>query len=119
MTLTCSMRSRKMGGEFLPNESMFGTFRVLSEIFRKNGLPCVIYVDRAGMYGGQKRTNFSQLVRALEELGVQIIYANSPEGKGRVERLFRTLQDRLIPEMRVAGIANYDEATKYFNEIYL
>jgi hypothetical protein len=111
--------SMVMGGAFFPSESMFGTFSVLSEIFRKNGLPSVIYVDRAGMYGGQKRTNFSQLVRALDELGVQIIYANSPEGKGRIERLFRTLQDRLIPEMRTAGITNYEEASKYFNEIYL
>jgi transposase len=111
--------SEVMGGEFLPTETMFGTFKVLSSIFEKHGLPSVIYVDRAGIYGGQKRTNFSQLVRALDELGVQIIYANSPQGKGRIERLFKTLQDRLSPEMRLANVNNYESANKYFNEIYL
>jgi transposase len=111
--------STVMGGQFFPTETMFGTFQVLSKIFEKHGLPSVIYVDRAGIYGGQKRTNFSQLVRALDELGVQIIYANSPQAKGRIERLFKTLQDRLIPEMRLAGISNQDQANKYFNEIYL
>jgi len=111
--------SEVLGGEFFPTETMFGTFSVLTSIFKKHGLPCVIYVDRAGMYGGQKRTNFSQLVRALEELNIQIIYANSPEGKGRIERLFRTLQDRLIPEMRLKGVAAAQEANHFFNEIYL
>lgn len=111
--------SKVMGGQFFPSESMFGTFKLLHKIFLKNGLPSVIYVDRAGIYGGQKRTNFSQLARALDELGVQIIYANSPQGKGRIERLFKTLQDRLIPEMRLAEITNSDQADKYFEEIYL
>lgn len=111
--------SKVMGGAFFPTESMFGTFQVLSDIFAKYGLPSVLYVDRAGMYGGQKRCNFSQLVRALDELGVQIIYANSPEGKGRIERLFKTLQDRLIPEMRLAEVKTFEQANEYFNNIYL
>lgn len=111
--------SKVMGGLFFPTETMFGTFKLLTNIFTENGLPSVIYVDRAGIYGGQKRTNFSQLVRALDELGVQIIYANSPQGKGRIERLFKTLQDRLIPEMRVAEIKTYEQANEYFNTTYL
>jgi transposase len=111
--------SEVMGGEFFKTETMFGCFKVLSDIFALKGLPCVLYVDRAGMYGGQKRTNFSQLVRALEELNIQIIYANSPQGKGRIERLNRTLQDRLIPEMRIAGVTGFAEANKYFKDVYL
>lgn len=111
--------SKVMGAEFFKSESMFACFKVLSEIFKNHGLPSVIYVDRAGMYGGAKRTNFSQLVRALEELGVQIIYANSPEGKGRIERLFRTLQDRLIPEMRLREIKTYDAANAFLQSEYL
>ncbi|HMZ46818.1 MAG TPA: hypothetical protein PLU36_08450, partial [Chitinophagaceae bacterium] len=71
------------------------TFTLLFKIFEKHGLPRILYVDRAGVYGGAKRTNFSQLVHALEALGIEILYANSPQGKRRVERLFRTLQDRL------------------------
>lgn len=111
--------SQVMGAEFFKTESMFACFKVLSDIFIKRGLPSVIYVDRAGMYGGQKRTNFSQLVRALDELNIQIIYANSPEGKGRIERLFRTLQDRLIPELRLAGITSYEAANEYLKEKYI
>jgi transposase len=111
--------SKIMGAEFFPTESMFGCFKVLTDIFAANGLPSVLYVDRAGMYGGQKRTNFSQLVRALDELGVQIIYANSPEGKGRIERLFRTLQDRLIPEMRMVGINSIKDASRYIKDVYI
>ncbi len=111
--------SECLGGEFFKTETMFGCFKVLSDIFKRKGLPSVLYVDRAGMYGGQKRTNFSQLVRALEELNIQIIYANSPEGKGRIERLNRTLQDRLIPEMRLAKVTGFIEANKYFRDVYL
>lgn len=111
--------SEVVGGKFFKTETMFGTFEVLTSIFKKYGLPSVLYVDRAGIYGGQKRTNFSQLVRALEELGIQIIYANSPEGKGRIERLFRTLQDRLIPEMRLKNIETYVTANEYLNNVYI
>jgi transposase len=111
--------SKVMGAEFFKTESTFACFKVLLDIFTKYGLPSVIYVDRAGMYGGQKRTNFSQLVRALDELNVQIIYANSPEGKGRIERLFKTLQDRLIPELRLAEITTYEGANEYLREKYL
>jgi len=111
--------SELLGAQFFPTETTFSCFEVLKDIFLKRGLPSVLYVDRAGMYGGQKRTNFSQLVRALEELQVQVIYANSPEGKGRVERLFRTLQDRLIPEMRTVGITDYPAANEYIKNVYI
>ena len=51
--------SECLGGEFFKTETMFGWFKVLSDIFKRKGLLSVVYVDRAGMYGGQKRTNFS------------------------------------------------------------
>ncbi len=111
--------SKVLSGLFFDQETTSGTFAVLKKIFEQYGLPSILYVDRAGVYGGIKRHNFSQLVRALEELQVQIVYADSPEGKGRVERLFKTLQDRLIPEMRKAGIKDKASANKYLNEIYL
>jgi hypothetical protein len=76
-------------------------------------------VDRAGIYGGPKRCNFSQVQRALEELGIHIIYANSPEGKGRIERLWDTLQDRLIPEMRIRKIMSYKSANEYLQNYFL
>jgi hypothetical protein len=63
-----------------------------------------LYVDRARVYGGIKRSGFSQFERALGELCTHVIYALSPQGKGRIERLFNTLQDRMIPEMRLNKI---------------
>ena len=50
---------------------------------------------------------------------MQIIYANSPEGKGRIERLFRTLQDRLIPELRTANITTMADANRYIKTVYI
>ena len=55
----------------------------------------------------------SQFGRALGELGVELIHANSPQAKGRIERLFNTLQDRLVKEMRLRGIGTLDEANRF------
>ena len=52
----------------------------------KKGLFKALYVDRAGIFGGPKRCNLSQMQRASNELGIEIIFANSPQGKGRIER---------------------------------
>jgi transposase len=105
--------------EFCPGETTIDCLRVLKQIVEKKGVFKALYVDRAGLYGGFKRQGFSQVSRALEELGTHVIYAQSPEGKGRVERLFRTLQDRLIPELRINNITSMQTANRYLNEIYL
>ncbi len=55
----------------------------------------------------------SQFGRALDELGVELIAAHSPQAKGRVERLFRTVQDRLVKELRLAGIATLEAANRF------
>ncbi|MCX6353587.1 MAG: ISNCY family transposase [Candidatus Aureabacteria bacterium] len=95
---------------------------------QKYGLPSRVYIDRHSTYKTQrKRTIEEQLAnkrpltqfgRALEELGVEVIYAHSPQAKGRVERLFRTFQDRLIKEMRLKGIKTIEEANRFL-EYYL
>jgi hypothetical protein len=105
--------------EFFPAEDTISCMRVLEQIVRKKGLFNVLYVDKAGIFAGPKRAHFSQVKRALEELGIHIIFANSPEAKGRIERLWNTLQDRLIPEMRIRNINNYDTANSFLNEQYL
>lgn len=106
-------------GDFFDSENIFGCMNVLETIIKKFGIFRVLYVDRAGLYGGMKRRGFSQITRALGELGIQVIYAQSPEGKGRIERLFRTLQDRLIPELRVNNIQSRELASRYMRDIYL
>lgn len=105
--------------EFCPGETVEDCMRALQVIVRARGIFKALYVDRAGVYGGIKRSGFSQVARALEELGTHVIYAQSPEGKGRVERLFRTLQDRLVAELRVNGITTMDTANRYLKQIYL
>ena len=93
---------------------------------RKYGLPLSIYLDKHSTYkswakltlaeeleGKEKQSQFG---RALSELGVKLIFADSPQAKGRVERLFGTLQDRLIKEMRLKGICTLDEANVFLEK---
>jgi len=106
-------------GEFFPAEDTLSCMRVLQKIVEKRGIFQILYVDRAGIFGGPKRAHFSQVKRALKELGIHIIFANSPEAKGRIERLWNTLQDRLIPEMRIRKIQTYREANLFLQEQFL
>lgn len=76
-------------------------------------------MDRAGIYGGMKRQNFAQFERACHELGIDIIYADSPQGKGRIERMWSTFQDRLVAELRLKGITAMSEANEYLSRQFL
>ena len=105
--------------EFFPAEDTISCMVVLQKIIEKMGIFQILYVDRAGIFGGPKRVHFSQVKRALGQLGIHIIYANSPEAKGRIERLWGTLQDRLIPEMRLRGITSYENANDYLQNQFL
>lgn len=89
------------------------------------GLPLSIYLDRHTTYkspkkeiSGDDKESLSQFERAMEELGVEVIHAYSPQAKGRIERLFGTLQDRLVKELRLKGVKSIDEAN-VFLETYL
>jgi hypothetical protein len=93
---------------------------------RKYGLPLSIYLDRHSTYKSTKKPTeweefekiepLSQFERALETLGVEVIHAYSPQAKGRVERLFGVLQDRLIKEMRLRGIKTKESANEFLKE---
>jgi len=90
---------------------------------KRYGLPQRIYTDRHTTYKSPKKPTIedelanrepqSQFERALDELGVDFIHANSPEAKGRIERVFRTLQDRLVKELRLRDIRTKAEANRY------
>jgi len=90
---------------------------------KRYGLPGSVYLDKHTTYKSPAkptiedelagREPLSQFERALKELSVKVIHANSPQAKGRVERLFRTFQDRLIKEMRLKGIKTIDEANRF------
>src|SRR3990170_8142133 len=90
---------------------------------KRHGIPMSIYLDRHTTYKSTGKSTIedelankmpkSQFERALEELGVIVIHAYSPQAKGRIERLFKTLQDRLIKEMRLRVIKTKDEANEF------
>ncbi len=61
----------------------------------------------------------SEFEKALRELGVEVSHAHSPQAKGRIERLFRTLQDRLVKEMRLRGVRTIEEGNRFLLEEYL
>lgn len=105
--------------EFFKSETTQGCLKVMRDYIKKKGIFKILYVDRAGIFGGPKRCNFSQVQRACGELGIEIIFANSPQGKGRIERSFDTFQDRLIPELRLNKINDMQSANCYLQEVFL
>ncbi len=107
-------------------EGTASTFRALEEVFGQHGLPLSLYTDRGSHYfytpeaGGKvDRTRLTQVGRALDHLGVEHIAAYSPQARGRSERVFRTLQDRLIKELALAKITTIDAANAYLRDIYI
>ena len=105
--------------EFFRTEDTLNCMKVLRHIIEIKGIPEALYVDRAGWFGGMKRQYFSQFVRACEELDIRVIYANSPQAKGRIERTWRTFQDRLIPELRLQEIKALKDANEYTQKHFI
>jgi len=103
--------------KFAISENTQDVLQSMWEYVKENGIPRSIYVDRASVYYAEgKLTDFG---RAMRELGVEIIYAKSPQAKGRVERFNRTLQDRLIKALREKTISNIAEANEYLQKEFI
>lgn len=107
-------------------EGTASSFRGLGETIGRQGLFCSLYTDRGSHYfytpeaGGKvSKTQPTQVGRALEALGIEHIAAYSPEARGRSERMFRTLRDRLVKELSQAGIAEIEAANRFIAEVYL
>ena len=104
------------------NESTMAVFSFWIEYFFKNGLPLSIYLDKFSTYkvnhknAVDNKDMITQFQRAMNQVGVRIIPAHSPEAKGRVERMNETLQDRLVKELRLAGITTIEEANKFLEK---
>jgi transposase len=105
--------------EFFKSETTAGCLKVMRDYINKKGLFKALYVDKAGIFGGPKRCNFSQMQRVCNELGIEIIFANSPQSKGRIERSFDTFQDRLVPELRLNRIKDMVSANLYLQDIFI
>jgi transposase len=107
-------------------EGTMSTLRALTEVITEHGLPCALYTDRASHYfvtpkAGAKvaKDQPTQVGRALGQLGIEHIPAYSPEARGRSERAFGTLQDRLPKEFQLAGITTLEAANRFLKEVYL
>jgi hypothetical protein len=106
---------------FSKGESLDAYFKAMEKHLRRYGKPLSIYSDHFSVFDSQVEGNLTQFKRALETLGIKSLLANSPQAKGRVERANRTLQDRLIKEMRLLHINTIEEANEYadkFVEIF-
>jgi transposase len=118
--------TNRVFGRFYDYEGTLPAMDSFKRYVRRYGLPQSVYLDKHSTYKSTKKLTIeeelaglapmSQFERALDELGVEVIHAHSPQAKGRIERLFGVLQDRLIKEMRLRGITTKEEANKYLKE---
>jgi hypothetical protein len=115
-------------GRFYDYEGVYPAMDSFEHYIRLYGLPVSIYLDKHSTYKTTRQPDTEELLkgqrahtqfeRAAKELGVKIMHAHSPQAKGRIERTFGTLQDRLVKEMRLKGIRTKEEANQYL-ESYL
>jgi transposase len=116
---------------FREQEDAHGYFLLLEQIIKSKGVPLALYSDRHSIFevsatesetleeqlsGKREPTQFG---RALLELGIQAILALSPQAKGRIERLWRTFQSRLVSELRLAGVSTIEEANEFLRSFLL
>ncbi|WP_338092673.1 ISNCY family transposase [Salipiger mangrovisoli] len=111
--------SRLMELRFVASESTFSYFEALESYLLKHGRPVAFYSDKHSVFRVPKpsehMTGMTQFGRALAELNIEIICANSSQAKGRVERANRTLQDRLVKDLRIAGISNMEDGNAFLS----
>lgn len=119
--------SSKITSCFLAEEEgTFSSFKGIYETIMQEGLFCSFYTDRGSHYfytpkeGGKvDKSRLTQVGRALKQLGIRHIAAYSPQARGRSERAFGTLQDRLPKELALHNITTIEEANRYIKEVYL
>jgi hypothetical protein len=117
---------------FTPNECMEGYFEIIRQIVKNYGIPMSLYCDRHTIFVSPndgklsiedqlkgKTVNLTQFGRAMEELGITIIKANSPQAKGRIEKLWDTLQSRLPVEFKIRGIDTMEAYMPFYRSLLL
>ncbi len=110
-------------GRFYGHEGVIPAMDSMKRYIQRYGIPQSVYLDKHTTYKSwaeptmEEQLNdqkpMSHFEKSLAELVIEVIHANSPQAKGRVERLFKTLQDRLVKEMRLAGVKNVEEANEF------
>ncbi len=111
--------------KFGKNESVVAVFRFWKEYVQNKGKPLSIYLDKYSTYkinhksAVDNKNLLTKFQRAMKELDIKLIVAHSAQGKGRVERLFKTLQDRLVKELRLRNISTIDKANKFLEQEFI
>ena len=108
-----------LAGWFMPTECMLGYCHLFKILFEKYGIPVSVYSDRTTILWDPKDGELTEVGRMLDELGIELIYANSPEAKGKIERMNFTIQNRLLNDIIRFNIKTYDELNKWFNNYYI
>jgi len=121
--------SRILYGEFVEEEDTPTLMRTTGTYLRRWGRPVAFYVDKDSIYTVNQPASIeeqlrdadpiTQFTRAMGELGIEVILAHSPQAKGRVERGFETHQDRLVKELRLAGISTKEDANRFLRHVYI
>lgn len=121
--------TNRVWAQFFEEETTHASFDMLAGWTRRQGLPQSLYVDRDSIYRGEGLGSIqeqmagkepqTQFGRAMKQLGVELILANSPQAKGRVERMNGVLQDRLVKALRLAGISDLKRANEFLAQDYL
>jgi hypothetical protein len=121
--------SRILYGEFVKVEDTLTLLRTTRAYLKRWGRPIAFYVDKDSIYRVNRQATIeeqlrgseplTQFTRAMSELDIEVIPAHSPQAKGRVERSFRTHQDRLVKELRLLGISDRDAANGYLRRRYI
>ena len=121
--------TNRVMARFFEGETTHACYDLMEAWIRRHGVPLSLYVDRDSIYRCERETSVAEQVageeartqfgRAMKELGVELILANSPQAKGRVERANGTLQDRLVKALRLAGIKDLEAANEYLERVYL
>ena len=111
--------------QFADNEGTEATFTFWQEYIETLGKPASIYLDKGSTYKNNPGKNavnvleLTQFERACQQIGIHLIHAHSPQAKGRIERLFQTLQDRLVKELRLKNISTITEANIFLTTIFV
>ena len=108
-----------LAARFCEGETTFNGLQIIREIIDEYGIPQAFYFDQAAAYGRKDRDWNTDIGRALQSLNSKLILAGSAPAKGRVERMFRTLQDRLVAELRLRGIRSFDGANEFLRDHYV
>ncbi len=115
--------SRLVALRFVKSETTHAYFALAGQYFRRYGLPEAFYSDRFSVFRLNQKSGIyqdpTQFARAMDQLDIELICANSPQAKGRVERVNQTLQDRLVKELRLAGICDIEAGNAFLEEYRL